>query len=60
MSRFTARKCNLQAVPVDEHVKALANDMFSDGEIRPEYDSMAARKAIVANHVDTTDQFLHA
>jgi hypothetical protein len=32
--------------------------MLSDGEIRPEYDSMADWDALEANHGDTADQYL--
>jgi len=39
--RFVARERDLQNAPVDEQVQAFVDDMLSDGEIRPEYDTMA-------------------
>ena len=56
--RFVAREHDLQNAPVDEQVHAFVDDMLSDGEIRPEYDTMADWDALEAAHGDTADQFL--
>ncbi|GGM51548.1 hypothetical protein [Haloarcula argentinensis] len=56
--RFIVQERDLQAAPVDEQVQAFVEDMLSDGEIRPEYDSMADWEAMEANHGDTADQYL--
>jgi hypothetical protein len=56
--RFIAREYDLQAAPVDEQVQAFVDDMLSDGEVRPEYDSMADWDALEAKHGDTADQYL--
>ncbi|GGM52179.1 hypothetical protein [Haloarcula argentinensis] len=56
--QFIVQERDLQAAPVDEQVQAFADDMLLDGEIRPEYDSMADWDALEANHGDTADQYL--
>ena len=56
--QFIAQERNLQTAPVDEQVQAFVADMLSDGEIRPEYDSMADWDALEAKHGDTADQYL--
>ncbi|GGM50938.1 hypothetical protein [Haloarcula argentinensis] len=56
--QFIVQERDLQAEPVDEQVQAFVEDMLSDGEIRPEYDSMADWEALEANHGDTADQYL--
>ncbi|WP_146418322.1 hypothetical protein [Haloarcula hispanica] len=56
--RFVAREHDLQTAPVDEQVQAFVDDMLSDGEIRPEYDTMADWDALEAAHGDTADQYL--
>jgi hypothetical protein len=56
--RFMIQERDLQAASVDEQVQAFVGDMLSDGEIRPEYDSMADWEALEANHGDTADQHL--
>ncbi|WP_079990685.1 hypothetical protein [Haloarcula sp. CBA1127] len=56
--RFIVQERDLQTAPVDEQVQAFVADMLSDGEIRPEYDSMADWDALEAKHGDTADQYL--
>ena len=56
--QFIVQESDLQAAPVDEQVQAFADDMLSDGEIRPEYDSMADRDALETDHGDTAGQYL--
>ncbi|MDQ2074783.1 hypothetical protein RBH20_19840 [Haloarcula sp. H-GB4] len=56
--RFIAQERNLQTASIDEQVQAFADDMLSDGEIRPEYDSMADWDDLEAKHGDTADQYL--
>ncbi|MFU1782897.1 hypothetical protein ACM16X_16060 [Haloarcula japonica] len=56
--QFIVQERDLQAAPVDEQVQAFVDDMLSDGEVRPEYDSMADWDALEAKYGDTANQYL--
>ncbi|MFY4814501.1 hypothetical protein ACOJIV_17660 [Haloarcula sp. AONF1] len=56
--QFIVKERDLQAEPVNEQVQAVVEGMLSDGEIRPEYDSMADWDALEAKHGDNADEYL--